>query len=702
MAYCRAIRSLVLSFSIAILTAHSVLATTVIPADPDFVRSLDGQWRFKLEQAGDYPAVGSFGGKPHPIVLPKDFESFQELDYKEDTSWQAITVPGNWEMFGYSPATYNNPDNAIGIYRLQFDVPAEWKDRVVKLNFDGVQNGAELYLNGQPVNVDESSDGKPNFHQGGFTAFQADLTPVVKFGEKNLLAVRVYKNTKSVDLDSGDYFFLGGIHRTVTLFSVPKNHLEDVAIRTKLLPENDAELRVILQVSPAQAGVKAAMQFQDQQPVAGESNAQGEIELVQTLKSPKLWSAEHPNLYDLALDLKDATGKSTEHFTRRVGVREVSIKDGIFLINNVPVKFTGICRHDCYPTLGSALNEEVWRKDIELMKAANINAIRTSHYPYGSKFYDLCDELGMYVADEMAACWTPTDTDELTPAFAQHAREVVRRDKNHASVVVWAIGNENGKGKNNKIAADEIRKLDPTRPRLVSTHEAEEGGVEFDDEHYKTPAQIAAANTQARRAKFPILYLENPNTWEERNSADYGSLDLWAAVMDRSWKEIWADDHVPGSFLWEWRRSAAICDECSVKLYDYDPATGINIVKVKGICDGFPANSTALVFPREVWPAAPIKVDLTPKIYKRSLRSCMRLTLYVISPSPICRNRRRRGIWMQAGKDLESKPVHLALRQSLAGRSEARSAPAGAVVQVMCLPNSSMPPAEMSRTINFA
>ena len=150
-----------------------------------FVRSLDGQWRFKLEQAGDYPAVGSFGGKPHPIVLPKAFEPFQTLDYKEDPSWQVITVPGNWEMFGYSPATYNNPDNAIaGIYRLQFDVPAEWKDRVVKLNFDGVQNGAELYLNGQPVNVDESSDGKPNFHQGGFTAFQADLTPVVKFGEK--------------------------------------------------------------------------------------------------------------------------------------------------------------------------------------------------------------------------------------------------------------------------------------------------------------------------------------------------------------------------------------------------------------------------------------------------------------------------------------------------------------------------------------
>ena len=133
-------------------------------------------------------------------------------------------MPGNWEMFGYSPATYNNPDNAIGMYRLQFDVPAEWKDRVVKINFDGVQNGAELYLNGQPVNVDESSDGKPNFHQGGFTAFQADLTPVRQSLARKICSRCASTRTpRSVDLDSGDYFFLGGIHRTVTLFSVPKN-----------------------------------------------------------------------------------------------------------------------------------------------------------------------------------------------------------------------------------------------------------------------------------------------------------------------------------------------------------------------------------------------------------------------------------------------------------------------------------------------
>src|SRR5207237_57572 len=146
---------------------------------------------------------------------------------------------------------------------------------------------------------------------------------------------------------------------------------------THLLAQNQAELRVVLLLANAQPGVKASMQLQGQASVEAKSNENGEIELVQTLEHPKLWSAEHPNLFELAVDVKDASGQSIEHITRRIGVREVSIKDGILLINNVPVKFTGMCRHDSYATLGTALNETIWRKDIELMKAANVNAIRT-------------------------------------------------------------------------------------------------------------------------------------------------------------------------------------------------------------------------------------------------------------------------------------------------------------------------------------
>src|SRR4029434_9860304 len=124
-----------------------------------------------------------------------------------------LAVPGNWEMAGHSPATYNQPDNASGFYRLRFNVPAEWKGRQVKLNFDGVQNGCEIWCNGKPVSVDLPSAGRANYHESGWTAWQADLTPAVQFGQQNLLALRVTKNTPSVDCDTGDYFFLGGVHR---------------------------------------------------------------------------------------------------------------------------------------------------------------------------------------------------------------------------------------------------------------------------------------------------------------------------------------------------------------------------------------------------------------------------------------------------------------------------------------------------------
>lgn len=577
---------LIVFISIALFLVPGVArATSVIPSDPQHVRSLDRNWRFKIEQAGGYDGKVRIGGKPWPIVLPKQFEPFQELNYREDAAWKDLKVPGNWEMAGFSPATYNQPDNAIGMYRLEFDVPADWSGRVVKVNFDGVQNGAEVYLNGQPVNVDESSEGRANFHQGGYDAFQADLTPAVKFGQKNLLAIRVYKNTKAVDLDTGDYFLLGGIHRTVTLFSVPQTHLDDLAVRTKVEPTGNAELRVLLAVTKA-GGAKASMQLEGQSAVDASADAEGKVELVQHLDAPKLWSAEHPNLYTLSVDLKDANGQVIEHVTKRIGIREVSIRNGILLVNNVPVKLTGMCRHDLAANLGSALDDEVWRKDVSMMKAANVNAIRTSHYPYGSGFYDVCDELGMYVMDEEAACWTPTDTDELTPAFQQHARELVRRDKNHPCVIIWAVGNENGKGKNNKLAAEEIRKIDPTRPRLVSWRDAEEGDVEIDDRHYTPPADIAKSEKLSRRSQFPMTYLENPNDWELRNAADQGNWELWAMVIDRTWREVWKDEHVPGSFNWEWV-DRAVADKCPTKLYDFFPATGINDVKVKGLVDAF-------------------------------------------------------------------------------------------------------------------
>ena len=661
MRLCRPLRWFA-SFAWLLAVVPLASAVSVIPSEKEHVRSLDGTWRFKLEQGGDDPPRPGDSAK-RPIKVPEKLEPFEKLDYVEDASWHDFTVPGNWEMAGYSPANYHQPDNAIGLFRLQFDVPAEWKGRVVKLNFDGVQNGAEVYLNGLPVTLDESSEGKPNFHQGGYNPFQADLTPAVKFGEKNLLAVRVYKNTKAVDMDSGDFFLMGGIHRSVTLFSVPQTRIEDFKVETRVLSDGKAEVKLLIDKAGPDAGsVSATIEGAD---VASNSISEEprRVVITQVLDQPKLWSAEKPNLYALTIEMKNGAGKVTQRITRKIGVREVSIEGGVMMINHVPVKFTGICRHELWPTVGSALGPEQWRKEIELMKAANINSIRTSHYPYGSGFYDLCDEMGMYVADEMAAGWVPTDTDELTENFAQHAREYVRRDKNHPCVVIWAIGNENKDGKNNGVAAREIARLDSTRPRLVSQHDSKklEGDVELDDRHYTPPDQIAKANGQTQRRKtIPMTYLENPNVWDVRNGTDWGSLDRWTAVIDRTWQVVWKSDHVPGSWLWEWQ-DRAVADKSPVKLWDFFPKTGINLVKVKGLVGAY----------RDVRPDyyavkvayAPVKVDLKPTVGDGAVTVKATNHLSFTDLSELATT------WhlMRGGKDLKSETIRAKLAPRTSG-----------------------------------
>jgi len=615
---------------LSLVSMSAALRATVIPsspADSGNVRSLDGVWRFKLEQGGGKSEGrgkknnnnASAGGAAS--LSPS--EPFYKIDYKEADGWGDLKVPGNWEMAGLSPATYNQPDNASGFYRLWFEVPEQWRGKIVKINFDGVQNGAEIWLNGQPVKVDEPSWGRENYHESGWTAFQADLTPLVKFGAgaKNLLAVRVTKNTRSVDLDTGDYFFLGGIHRSVTLFCVPQTHLEDFTVQTRLLGAEKAEVRVIAKIAASDtrdakdasdakdgdtppltltakldAGTGAGTDTDtDTDTAASVATAQaavvnGTADLRFTVDGPAAsrWSAEFPNLHDLTLSLRDANGREIDSARKRIGIREVTIKNAVLLLNGVPVKLAGICRHDVSADEGAAVGPALWRKDIEMMKAANINAIRTSHYPYGSAFYDLCDELGMYVIDELPYCWASplTTNKEQLPAFLQRARETIRRDKNHPCVLAWTIGNENKPGANLQAVADLVKTLDDTRPRAVSQMSWDKYHTELSDSHYTTPAKIRATAREAAANGHPHIYLENPNTWEVRLGADAGCWDAWAPVLQRCWAAVMASDSVPGTFLWEWQ-DRAIADKSPTKPYDYFEKTGIQLVKIKGLVDAY-------------------------------------------------------------------------------------------------------------------
>jgi autotransporter-associated beta strand protein len=564
-------------------------ATAVVPSDTSYVLSLNGIWRFYFERLTNY-----YSGSVPDISIVNSDQAFQSLGYVEGAGWTNIAVPGNWEMDGFSPCTYYVPDTTSGLYRYWFQVPASWQGRQVYLNFDGVQDSAQVWVNGQPAMVNQPSWGISNYHESGWTAFQVILTPLVNFGTTNLLAIRVIKNTPSVDLDDGDYFILGGIFRPVTLYSVPQTNFAAVQAETYLLPNNQAKVNVTADVTQGDASTPVLMTLNGVQTVTNAAN--GQAVFSQVINQPQLWSAEFPNLYSLTLQLENANGQISETISNRIGIRELTISNAVLLLNGVPVKLAGVCNHDAWATNGNAVGPDNWRTDILMMKAANINAIRTTHYNFGSGFFDLCDELGMYVADELPYCWVSSVGGlNMTPAFQQRAQEVIRRDRNHPSVVIWAIGNENSAGTNLQIVANLVKSLDPTRLRLVSTFPGSQYNVELSDRHYPTIATMQSDGAAA--TIYPCIYMEQPNTWDVRLAADAGMWESWGLVLQRVWNVCLQYNTIVGTFPFEWsdravadpnsNASYAEYESTGVQLLYYFPATGIHLLKLKGMVDGF-------------------------------------------------------------------------------------------------------------------
>jgi autotransporter-associated beta strand protein len=559
-----------------------------VPVDANDSMSLDGLWRFYFERTNL-----NMGTPPNVVIPPSSQSTFQQTNYVEVPGWTNLAVPGNWEMYGFSPCTYYVPDDSTGLYRNWFQIPQSWQGRRVYIYFDGVMDGAQIWLNGQPVPVNESSWNINNYHESAWTGFQVDLTSQVQFGTSNLLAVRVIKSTPSDDLDTGDYFMLGGIDRPVTLYSVPQTNFADVQVNT-YLTNNSAEVAVTADINGGNATTPVSMIFNGVETDGYATN--GTAVLTQIINQPKLWSAEFPNLYSLTVELKDANGNIAETFTNEVGIRQLTITNGVLYLNGARVKFAGVGDHDSTPTNGSAIPPGFWYNELKMMKAANINAIRTCHYPYDSALYQAADELGMYVSDELPYCWCDPETPEANfePAFVQRAQETIRRDRNHPSVVIWAIGNENTAGNNLQVVANLVHSLDPTRPRLVSTFNASQYGTELSDAHYPSIAQMQSDAANAASTGHPFIFLENPNTWDERLGADAGMWEDWGLCMQRVWDVCIASNTIPGTFPFEWSdravqdpNSAASYTNDDAQLLYYFPATGIRLLKMKGMVDSF-------------------------------------------------------------------------------------------------------------------
>lgn len=516
-------------------------------------------------------------------------DAFARTDY-DDTPWSNIPVPANWEMEGFSRPTYDNPDDAVGLYRRWVDVPSRFAGQRVIWHFDGVNNGAEIFINGQPV----------GYHESGWTAFDLDVTKAIQPGKRNLLALRVSKRTPSVDLDTGDYWCLGGIYRENYLVAVPQTHIQAVTVVTDLdSAYKNAQLNaaVVVAGTPgATVALQGAVVGGDGSRVPG-AMARGTatvgadgtalVRLQTPVTEPRLWSAEKPNLYFLMLNL-DAGGKFAERVEQRFGFKKIDIRNGVLLWNGVPIKCTGSCRHEEWARYGHAMTEETWHTDLVLMKGCNINAIRTSHYNHAERFLELCDEMGMYILDEVPACWCDVKDPKLLPAFVQRTRETLDRDQNKPCVLAWSLSNESGYGPNVQAMLDYAKGNDPTRPAFISQCGPwNNPKIDFADYHYPDLNGVKRIATDKLRATHPAVMTEQPHIFyvKEAIDYDYGVQDFWGQTLANNWDVVWGADGIFGSFIWEWQ-DQGIADKFPDK-HGVDPITGLRDNNNKGIVDSF-------------------------------------------------------------------------------------------------------------------
>lgn len=477
-----------------------------------------------------------------------------------DQGWKAIQVPGYWEVQRFSAPTWYQPDDTVGYYRRTFSMPANWRGRHIRLRFEGVNNAAQVWVNGREV----------GYHESGFTAFEYDVTPYLRFGEDNLIAVRVSKWTLTHEYDTDDVWFLGGIWRNVYLYSLPDARIDDYWIRTELDPQyHDAILRARLslrssQPLPAQRAVVEGELFDEKGsavPLQG-FRAEGvlagrdavPLELVSPVSNPRKWTAETPTLYSLVLRLR-IDGRVTQEFRTTFGFRQVEVRGASLLLNGVPLKIRGVVTTRANPNDAGEDWEQIFDREIRLLKEGNINAIRSHTTPLEEEFLDLCDRHGIYIIPDVPDVWVNEyDFRYLTEGNVLRAREIFEQHKNRTSVIAWHIGNENGLSsafRGMGRAATWLHDTDNTRPVMICSNRADlvEFGTEINDDHYSpmskpqfrgpTPAPVLFGEFHAVPAQIARLQ-------------DRGFVETWGRSLQREWAEIQKRSWLVGGLICCW------------------------------------------------------------------------------------------------------------------------------------------------------
>lgn len=431
---------------------------------------LNGDWQFRMF--------------PNPDALqPEDIGPAAKKAVKEK-----VAVPGNWTLQGYGHPHYTNKqmpfsdeppfvpeDNPTGVYHRELKIPAKWKDRRVILHFGGAESVLAVYVDGQFVGMSKDSRLPSEF----------DLSTFVTPGKSHWLSAVVIKWSDATFIEDQDQWWMGGLFREVYLYSTSPVHIQDVQATAGLddsLTQGELDLKIRIrfprqpesdwsfQVSLLDPNGKSV--WKNPETVSYTTHTFNRYRLLghlkKTVRRVKPWSAEVPNLYTLVVSLLDPSGNAVEHSSTRIGFRKVEVRDRMMLINGACVLIHGVNRHDHDHLKGKALDREAMRADVLLMKQHNINAVRTSHYPNDPWFYDLCDELGLYVIDEAnleahAYYNYLGDEPRWSGAFLDRAVSMVERDKNHPSIIAWSMGNETGHGPNQDAMAGYIRGRDPSR-----------------------------------------------------------------------------------------------------------------------------------------------------------------------------------------------------------------------------------------------
>ena len=527
--------------------ANAELARTAAREESPFLRTLNGTWQFRL-----YPCPGAV---PEEVSQP-------DLN---DGAWDTIAVPGNWQLQGHDIPYYTDnqlpfppddlprvppDDNPTGVYRCRFDLPPEWAGRPVRLTFHGVDSAFHAWVNGVPIGFSKDSRLGAEF----------DVTGVVQ-AKDNVLVVRVYRWSDGTYVENQDMWRLSGISRDVELWSPDLVHVADVEVVTELdAAYGQAVVRVAAAVgnrgTSTRQGLQAVARLFDDagNEVVAQTNAAvdllpgGTAELVWALPlaAPRLWSAEVPYLYTLVVEVVKGEQRG-DAVRMRVGVREVAIRDAQLCVNGRPIRVVGVNRHEHDPERGHTVDEALMRRDLELMKRFNINAVRTSHYPNHPRWYELCDEYGIYVLDEAnlecdGALERLADDGAWEEAFLSRVRRMVRRDRSHPCVIAWSLGNESGLGRNHRAAADWLRAADPTRP--IHYHPGGDDPItDIVAPMYPSVARLEALAQQLDAAgdPRPIIMCEYAHSMGNAtgNLAEY-------------WDIVARYPRVQGGFVWDW------------------------------------------------------------------------------------------------------------------------------------------------------